>query len=342
MSRALVVLAAILLGGSGVARAQVTVGVTLNPEGEALANQLGITSAELASRIQDRVNSAYDAQNVDGFIRSFTDATSFSTRGLGVDYVSMPTDLVLGVGANFAVAASGDFNAEERPTSGLSANVSFMAGLNLSKYGSPRWTLFANGFYRRATLNSLRGGITTAGLHAQYRIIKPQQDNGAATQLLRWTGLDLTSGLEFTRWNLGVDDDIQTDFAVNGSAASAMMTLESAGTFDLSSTAMTVPVEISTGIRIALLVSVYVGAGVDFNASTGRLNVALDGNLMTEDGRNVGTTTIEGGGNTSGSPLAGRIMAGAQLNLSKIKVYVQLNGSATPAASIGAGIRGVL
>jgi hypothetical protein len=340
MKRALAVL--VLLVAPGVAHAQVTVGVTLNADGETLANQLGITSQELASRIQDRVNSAYDAQNVDGFIRSFTDATSFSTRGLGVDYVSMPTDLILGVGANFAVAASGDFNAEERPTSGLSANVSFMAGMNLSKYGSPRWTLFANGFYRRATLNSLRGGITTAGLHAQYRIIKPQQDNGAATQFLRWTGLDLTSGLEFTRWNLGVDDDIQTDFAVNGSNGGAMLTLESAGTFDLSSTAMTVPVELSTGIRIALLLSVYVGAGVDLNASTGRLNVALDGDLLTQDGRNVGTATIQGGGNTSGSPVAARIMAGAQLNLSKIKVYVQLNGSATPAASIGAGIRGVL
>lgn len=338
MARALVLL--LLL--SGVAHAQVTVGVTLNAEGEALASQLGITSAELASRIQDRVNSAYDAQNVDGFIRSFTDATSFSTRGLGVDYVSMPTDLILGVGANFAVAASGDFNAAERPTSGLSANVSFMAGMNLAKYDSPRWTLFANGFYRRATLNSLRGGITTAGLHAQYRIINPQQDTGVGTQLLRWTGLDLTSGLEFTRWNLGVDDDIQTDFAVNGSSGSAMLLLDSQGTFDLSSTSMTVPVELSTGIRIALLLSVYVGAGLDFNASTGRLNVNLSGDLLTEDQRSVGTTTIEGGGNTSGSPFAARILAGAQLNLSHIKVYVQVNGSATPAASIGAGIRGVL
>jgi hypothetical protein len=35
-------------------------------------------------------------------------------------------------------------------------------------------------------------------------------------------------------------------------------------------------------------------------------------------------------------------MTGAQLNLWKLKIYVQLNASATPAASIGAGIRGVL
>src|ERR1043165_4825663 len=87
MKRAIVLLCLLL---PSVARAQVTVGVTLNADGQALANQLGITSAELASRIQDQVNAAYDATNVNGFIRSFTDATSFSTRGLGVDYVSMP------------------------------------------------------------------------------------------------------------------------------------------------------------------------------------------------------------------------------------------------------------
>jgi hypothetical protein len=339
MKRALVVL---WLLGSGVAHAQVTVDVTLNADGQALANQLGITSAELAMRIQDQVNAAYDAKNVDGFIRSFTDATSFSTRGLGVDYVSMPKNLILGVGGNFAVAASGDFNAEERPTAGLAANVSFMVGMNLADYGNPRWTLFANGFYRKASLNSLRGGITTAGLHAQYRLIEPQRDEGATTKALRWTGLDITSGLEFTRWNLGIDDDIQTPFGVQGSSGAANLTLDSTGTFDLASTAMTLPVEVSTGIRIALLVSVYVGAGVDFTASSGKLTTNLTGNLLTEDNRNVGTTTITGGGNNSGSPVAGRVMTGAQLNLWKLKVYVQLNASATPAASIGAGIRGVL
>ncbi|HUS33511.1 MAG TPA: hypothetical protein VMZ53_33645 [Kofleriaceae bacterium] len=340
---AAVLLAAVLAASSSrAAHAQVSVAVQLNADGEALASQLGITSQDLASRIQDRVNDAYDAQNVAGFIRSFTDATSFSTRGLGVDYASLPKNLILGVGANFAVAASGDFNADERPTAGLAANVSFMAGMNLADYDAPRWTLFANGFYRKATLNSLRGGITTAGLHAQYRLLQPQRDEGVTTQVLRWTGMDITSGLEFTRWNLGVDDDIETPFGVDGTSGGANLLLQSTGTFDLSSTAMTVPVEVSTGIRIALLVSVYIGAGVDFTASSGKLTTNLAGDLLTEDNRNIGTTTITGGGNNSGSPVAARVMAGAQLNIWKLRAYVQLNASATPAASIGAGIRGVL
>jgi hypothetical protein len=262
-------------------------------------------------------------------------------RGIGVDYVSMPSDLIVGIGGNFAVAASGDYNADMRPTAGLSPNFACMAGLNLSKYGRPRWTLFANGFYRKGSTTELRGGITSAGLHAQYRLIQPQEPS-VATDVLRWTGLDITSGLELTRWSLGMEDSITTDFVVDGSAGSAMMVLDSTGTFDVQSTAMTLPVELTTGIRIAMLVSMYVGAAVDFTASSGSLSANLTGNLMRDDGSSVGTTKITGGGDSSGSPVAARILAGVQLNLWKLKVYVQVNGSATPAASVGAGIRGVL
>lgn len=338
MSRTAVVLA--LVAMSSVASAQIVVDVNLNAEGQALASQLGVSEAELASRIQTQINDAYDTNNVDGFLRSFTDATAFSMRGLGVDYVSLPKNLILGVGANFAVAASGDFNAEERPTSGLSPNVAFMAGLNLSDYGSPRWTLFGNGFYRTGATESLRGGIFSAGLHAQYRVLLPQEDTGTAT-ILRWTGIDVTSGIEVTRWSLGVDDDISTDFVVSGMGGSTGVVLASSGTFDVSSTAMTVPVEVSTGMRIALLVSVYVGAAVDFTASSGKLSTNLNGTLTTDDQRNVGTTTITGGGDSMGSPVTGRILAGAQLNLWKLKIYTQVN-AAPNAASLGAGIRGVL
>lgn len=325
---------------SSVANAQIVVDVNLNAEGQALASQLGLSEPELASIIQTQINDAYDTNNVDGFLRSFTDATAFSMRGLGVDYASLPKNLILGVGANFAVAASGEFNAEKRPTSGLAPNVAFMAGLNLSDYGNPRWTLFANGFYRNGSTASLRGGIFSAGLHAQYRVLLPQADTGTAT-ILHWTGIDITSGIEMTRWSLGVDDSIATDLVVQGTNASTAVVLDSVGTFDVSSTAMTVPAEVSTGMRIALLLSMYVGAAVDFTTSSGKLTTNLNGTLITEDGRTVGTTSVTGGGDNSGSPVSGRILAGLQLNLWKLRVYTQVNASHN-AASVGAGIRGVL
>lgn len=339
MRRALVVLGLLV---SRFAEAQLAVGVQLNAEGDMLAQRLGVTSAELAARMQTSINEAYGATNVDGFIRSFADATAFSMRGLGVDYASDPNSLILGVGVNFAVAASEQVNASERPTSGLAANIGFMAGLNLASQGAPRWTVFGNGFYRNASTSDLRGGILSAGLHVQYRLVDPQVEQGAATKALRWTGIDLTGGLELTRWSLGIDDQIVTGFGVMGTSGSANLFVDSTGTFDLTSTTVSVPFEVTTGLRIALLVSLYVGAAVDLNLGNGKLDTNLAGVLLTSDMRNVGTATITGGGEESASPLAARVLAGVQLNLWKLKIYAQVNGSATPAASVGFGIRGVL
>jgi len=334
---------AVLLLAAQRAEAQVAVDVQLTPEGDMLAQQLGITSQELGARMATAINEAYAVTNIDGFIRSFADATAFSMRGLGVDYASDPNSLVLGVGVNLAVAAGDELSESDRPTAGLAANLGFMAGLNLASQGLPRWTIFGNGFYRKGSTSELKGGILSAGLHVQYRLVNPQVDKGVATKALRWTGIDFTGGLELTRWTLGVADDISTDLGVDGTNGSANLVLDSTGTFDLSSTTVTLPVEMSTGIRIALLVSVYVGGALDFTAGKGNLDVNLNGNLVTSDNRNVGTTTITGGGEEEASPFAGRVFVGGQLNLWKLRIYTQLNASPKPlAASFGVGIRGVL
>lgn len=322
--------------------AQVAVGVQLNADGDALAQRLGLTPADLAAQMRSAIDNAYGASNVDGFLRSFADATAFSMRGLGVDYASNPRSLVVGVGANLAVAATDNVDATERPTSGLAANLAFMAGLNLADQGAPRWTVYGNGFYRKGSTRSLRGGILSAGLHAQYRVMAPQQDTGVATKALRWIGIDLTWGIEITRWTLGIVDDIASDFGVTGASGNANITLDSTGRFDLSSSAATIPFEITTGIRIATLVGVYVGAAADVTAGSATLAANLDGTLVTSDNRAIGTATISGGGDQDASLVAGRVLAGTQLELWKLKAYAQVNASTTPAASVGFGIRGVL
>ena len=325
-----------------VARAQATVTVTLSPGGQALATSMGITPQQLADGIQTQINNAYDTAHVDNFLRSFADATSFSMRGLGVDYMSVPGNLILGVGAQVALATDGNISDAQRPTAGLAANVSVMAGLNLGDWGHPRWTVFANGFYRNGATEQLHGAITTAGAHLQYRLVDPQQDSGVEADFLRWTGIDITSGVEFTKWDFGANDTITTNFNVAGSSGSTALTLDSMGQFDLSSTATTVPVEITTGLRIALLLSLYIGAGFDFTVGKSTLDANLNGHVHAADGTDVGTVTVVGSGSNTASPGTGRALAGVQINLWKLKVFTQVNVSPTPAASIAFGVRLVL
>jgi hypothetical protein len=320
-----------------VARAEATVDVELSPQGTALATELGVTADQLAAQIEDAIDDAYRTNDIAGFLRDFTDATSFSARGLGVDYASVPRDVVAGVALNLAAAGSSNVRSEDVPTAGLAANLAVMIGMNLREWKHPRWTVFADGFYRNAATEDLEGNILTLGAHVQYRVMQPIEDTGTAGAL-GWIGLSVTTGLELTRWKLGAPGEkLATDFGVAGAAAAAELLYDATGRFDLSSRSVTIPIEATTGFRIALLASVYGGVGLDLATGASTVDANLAGQLRTLDNRDVGTVTIAADGREDGSPVMVRVPAGIQANLWKL--FVQANASASQAASIGLGLR---
>ncbi len=328
-----------------VAHAQSAVTVMLSPQGTAVAGAAGITPADLAARIKNEVDLAYDTAHVNNFLRSFGDATSFAQRGLGVDYMSLPSNFMIGVGVQVGVCSTDEIDFKERPTEGgAAANASIMVALNLADAGAPRWTLYANGFYEKGSTDRLDGNITTGGFHIQYKLIEPQKDEGVAN-VLRWAGVDLTTGVEFTRWSLGAKhDSIAQDFNIDlGNGTTDTTTLNSTGKFNLTSTAGTIPIELTTGLRIALLVSLYAGVGFDITAGKSEVDGDLTGTLTQKsDGANLATVHITESGNNTSSPGQFRGLAGVQVNLWKLKVYAQANVSQLPAASLGFGVRLVL
>jgi hypothetical protein len=336
------VLIVVILMFPAAALAQPAVTVTLSPQGQTLATTLGLSPTDLSSRIQSQVSTAYDTANINQFLRSFADATTFAQHGLGVDYMSLPGSFMLGVGGQVALATDGDLSESQRPTAGFAANFSIMLGLNLKEWGHPRWTMYVNGFYENGATDRLNGAITTAGAHVQYRLVDPQVDQGFGAAVVRWTGIDLTSGVEFTRWSMTSNDTITTDVPVQGAQTSADIELDSTGKFNLASTALTVPIEVTTGLRIIELVSIYAGIGFDVTAGKASLDANLNGTLKTSDGTNVGTVTIVGGGNNTASPGNFRGLAGVQLNLWALKIFSQVNVAPEPAASLAFGVRLVL
>ncbi|MDQ3367545.1 MAG: hypothetical protein M3680_19155 [Myxococcota bacterium] len=321
------------------AHADATVGVELSPDGMVLASQLGVTPEQLAAQIRQEIDAAYQTNDVEGFLRDFTDATAFSARGLGADYGSTPRGFIAGIAANVAAAGNSNVRTGDAPTAGLAANLAVLLGMNLREWNHPRWTVYVNGFYRNAATEDLAGNILSLGAHVQYRVVPPTESDGPGTAL-RWLGLSVTSGLELTRWDLGsARESLGTDFEVRGDGGSANLDYDAMGRFDLTSTATTLPIEATTGFRLALLVSVYGGVGVDLTLGTSTVAANLAGALRTADGRDIGTVTIDADGSSSGSPAAIRLLAGIQANLWNVKVFVQANASATPAASIGLGVR---
>ena len=314
----------------------VTVTVTLTPQGQQLAQGLGDSPDMLIQKVKTKIDDYYQVARVGQILREFVDATSFVNRDLGVDYAVRPGDIVFGVVGDAALAADGQLTSTGHVTAGTAINFAVIAGANLARWGAPRWSIYGNGFYESGQLDELDGHLTSAGAHVQYRAITPAP--GAW-----WIGLDLTSGLELTRWTLGAARPIDTRFTVQGTSAgtSRNLTLTSIGTLTLVADTLTIPIEASTGVRLGPL-ALYCGGGVDVSVGSSTLEAMLAGDMtITSDGTNVGHVVIDGRGSSSPSPLAVRGLAGFQLDVPHASLFVQAN-AASAATAVSVGLRAVL
>lgn len=346
--RLLLLASVVALAVPSVARADGDVTITLSPDGEELAGQLGISAAELAERIDTRLDEAYQVSRVDDFLRAFADATSFSSRGLGVDYASHGDGVMFGVAGNVSLAA-GDLGVDEReaerPVAGVAANFAIMGGVNLERFGYPQVTVFGNGFHRGGSLDELSGSITSVGVHGQLGLFRPA--GGLRSLVVQWGGLAVTGGLEVSHWAFGLERELTTDFTIDGDTGSADATLAATGRFALSTTAIVLPVEATTSVRLFYFVSLYGGVGLDLQLGTSSLDAALDGEVTAVDPGDgstvdVGTADITIDGARGPSPGKLRGLLGVQVNLWKLRVFVQLNAMPVRAASLAAGLRVVL
>jgi hypothetical protein len=336
-------LAALALAAPGTARADGNVTITLGAEGQQLASSLGQLPAELEAELEERIGDLYDVYRVEEILRAFADATSFSNRGIGVDYACDPAVMSLGASANLSVAV-GDRGLAERdadyPVAGVAPNLTLMGGLNLAAFGMPRLTLFGNGFYRKGAIEQLDGSIINLGAHAQLAVFRPR---GSAA-VVRWGGVDVTAGVEYTRWRFGIGDDLESRFTVGDAGAQTEVTMRSTGRFELSSQVVVLPVEVSTSLRVLSLLSVYAGGGLDLQAGKTTLGASLESALTAVDPMDgstvdVGTAAVTIDGASGPSVGRARFLAGVQLNLWRLKMFLQ--GSVMPvrAAALTFGLR---
>ena len=321
--------------------------ITLSADGEQLAADLGLTVAELEQQAEETVARMYEINRVDDFLRAFADATSFSNRGIGVDYASNSTGLMFGVSG--AVAAAGDDYGQEEdvdhPVAGVAPNLAVMGGINLSKWKHPQITFYGNAFYRTGKLDNLTGSIMSMGIHGQYKLFKPTK--GTKSLVLKWGGLDLTAGLEFSRWSFGIGRDIETDYDVDGDNGTAQVHMVADGQFDLESDVIVVPFEATTSLRFLYFVSVYGGMGIDLQAGKSTIDADLTADMTATDPQggddiDMGTADIVVSGNHGPSVGKARFLAGVQVNIWKLKVWVQGNLLPVSAASVAFGLRVVL
>ena len=248
---------------AGLAHADATVVVNLNAQGQALAADLGDGIAELEQRVQDKIDSLYQLENLGQLLKAFGDGTQAADRGLGIDYAAHVGELAFGFAATGA-DAGGPTLGTSKASAGEIYNFGAFAGGNLATLGLPKLTVWINGYYETASVEQLTGHLTTIGAHAQWRVVDGRALSPGGR--VQWVGLDVTSGVEYARDAVGASQGgIISHFTVDGDTEgeSRNLTVNWAGTLTIDSSAKTIPVIATTGIRLGAL-DVYAGGGFDF------------------------------------------------------------------------------
>jgi len=308
------------------ARADSSITITLNQAGSDLATYLHLSVDQLKQNEEDKFNSLFQTANLPALLSAFASTTAIADRGLGVDYGVIGTPLMIGVVANGAVPTDSSLSStDSRVIGGFVFNFGAMLGANLGRWGAPKWTLYANGFYETAGYKDLQGDLTTGGIHAQYRALEGTRGR------VRWIGLDVTTGLELAKWTISTKrDQLQINFKVaNMMGDTEELTYNSMGVMNVEADATTIPLEVSTGISLDDLFVIYGGGGLDLTFATSTIDVNLDGDLLIQSNQqNVGHATVTASGQASPGTASVHALAGIKLEVPHANIYVQ--GIATP------------
>ncbi len=316
------------------------------PDLQTFLNAAGLTQGDLNNKIDSFFNSS-------GFLKNFGDAQSFTSKGMGVDYASEATYFEVGGSVNFALGMDRTYqpdNSQNFPIQGVGFNASVMAGLSLGFLGIPVM-LFANGMHvPTLTYGAMSGTLDNFGAHVQLRLFGPSRDTSALKMLVRWGGIAITTGFDYSHMNLGLTQkDFKSSFSIPESAANGVnvdVAGLGSGTLSIDMKTMSIPIELTTSVRLLTLLTVYGGLGFDLQlggGSTLDLNVsaAMTGHVQGLPDANLGTATVTASAHADPSPAKIRGLMGLQFNLWLIRPFLQFNVANTSPtmASLAAGLR---
>lgn len=304
------------------ARAQ-SIEVHIDPN---LAAQAGLSEQEVAA-MESSMNEATRGQlkldAPEAWLVQMAEANAFATKGMGVDYATNPQTFVLGGSIGTAVNGAGfQFvkGGQDLPEAGFAFQASAMAGVNLGALSSKesflrRFVLYANGMMAGGASGPFEADLNNYGAHLQFKLIKPP-----SLGVVEWGGLDLTGGWEASNYKLKLSQAIPVD--------GEQLRWDATGTFDVAAHSESVPLEVSTNLRV-FVVSAYLGAGVDLRqAAHAQSSLSLDGPIwltVSQPETEIGSAraSLEAGGD--GVEVVPRAFAGAQINVLFVKVYGHLN-----------------
>jgi hypothetical protein len=113
--------------------------------------------------------------------------------------------------------------------------------------------------------------------------------------------------------------------------------------FELQQTTWSVPLEVTTSLRLLSLITIYGGLGMDWQLGGGSdLTLSMQNASVTSNGASLGTVTIDATGHAKPSAARLREIIGVQLGIFDfVRLFVQVNttGGSPMLTSVAGGLR---
>jgi hypothetical protein len=297
---------------------------------------------------ENSINKDFPSGAPDRLMEGMANSSVMAGKGIGTDYASnMSVFLIgagVGVGADLAKPAGTD-----SPISGVGVAPGVIVGFNLGfldtksilGMDTDRLNLYFN--FMSYDMSKKMGdpgkeseidlSTLAYGTHVRYDWIK-----GSGNKLLGWGGVKLNFGFEYNKTTFGfkskinesIDQTATTNERIKG-------TISGSPEASILANTTSIPLALSTDIQLLYFVSIYTGAGVDYNMGQAKGKGELNGNnsTLTCTGGTLCSTptsiTVKPAANLNTTakvePFLYRAFAGVQFNLPWTRIFVQVDKS---------------
>ncbi|HHO51071.1 MAG TPA: hypothetical protein ENK18_09430 [Deltaproteobacteria bacterium] len=293
-----------------------------------LVEDLGVDPTALEEDLTALIGEDLKLLDASEYLSEMAYATQLSLKGMGVDYASNPSTFVVG-GAVGSASSGGASNLTRGgsllPQGGFGAQLVLLAGLNLGQLvpgeagALNNLVVYVNGMSMAIPSSyPFTGRLSNGGLHLQVKLGGPVKG-----PFVEWGGIDLTTGYELSTYTLSLDQALP----IGDEIGPIDMLWDATGSYTLSATSHSMPIEVSTNVRVTVL-SLYGGLGIDLNDSSAVTQASLTGPVLgtvKDREHELGSGGVSFTDSGYGDGYTSRFFFGAQINITLLKLYGQMN-----------------
>ena len=272
-------------------------------------------------------------------MQGMANSSVMAGKGIGSDYASRMDVFLIGAGVGVGADMEKDKESES-DLSGAGVQGGLIIGTNLAWMDTARilgldtnkLSVYVNylGYDLDQKLgdddkDEIGGKLNSFGIHFRYDWIE-----GSGSNWFGWGGVKVHTGYEFNTTKLTFKSTLKEDISEDvgaGQTVSGTINGNPEATIDVAT--QSIPIEISTDVRLLWILSIYTGLGVDFNfgqaKGSGSLNA--DPTTLNYSGGNDPTVQAEANIDGTGSvnSVTTRGFAGVQVNLPFLRIFGQVD-----------------